>query len=177
MARLNWDALGSDWTLSYQPQLIQRPFSGKPLITISQTEVSIKGTFQPMELLCIEDADSIDQWFRDGERLIRCPAFYRSPISWEGKTSYYDKYFKCIRWVNSPYSFSGGYYVGSNADSNFNVINPDLPVEWKVKIAPVNRGYKFHQPSVSQPYSVAAIEFTVLPRLQPENVPFDGTNA
>ncbi len=165
MSKLNWDTVGADWSFSYNPQILEKPFSGKVLVTCAQTEPTIRGTIQPLTLTCQEDIDSLEQWFEDGERLVRCPLFYRAPVTVDGFTSYYDNNFKCIRWTNSPYSFSGGYYVGANADSSFNVINPSAPVEWKVKIAPVNRGYRKYQPKRGQPLVTDAIEFTVLPRV------------
>jgi hypothetical protein len=120
-----------------------------------------------MTLSCQEDIDSLDNFFLVGEKLIRCPIFYQCPTIIEDVTSYYHAPTKSIRWLNSPYSFSGGYYVGTNADSNFNVINPLLPVEWKVKIIPNERGYEYLQFNKNAKRQCGAIPFKVLNRVQP----------
>lgn len=172
MARLNWDNLGIDWNFSYLPTVIDKPYSGSPYISVASTEVIIKGTIQPMVLTCQNDVDSLSQWFRTGHRKIRCPVFFRAPLAFEGHTSYYDSVQNCIRFNTSyptssfrtPYSFFGAYYVGSNADSNFNVIDPLLPIEFKVEIAPVKKGFKYGRASKKQPMHIEAIDFVVVPR-------------
>jgi hypothetical protein len=167
MGYLNWDSLPIKWSSSYGGTVHQRVFSGQPVINCSSTEPILSGIIQPMTLSCQEDMDSLDNLFLAGEKLIRCPIFYQCPIVIEDVTSYYYAPTKSIRWLNSPYSFSGGYYVGTNADSNFNVINPLLPVEWKVKIVPNERGYEFTQTKAGQKRKCGAIPFKVLNRVQP----------
>lgn len=142
----------------------KRVFSGEVLITNSSTEPILSGVIQPMTLKCQEDIDSLNEWFETGSKLIRCPIFYQAPITIEDVTSYYDPVSKSIRWVDTPYSFSGGWYVGSNADSLFNVINPALPVEWKVEIVPNERGYEYTQSKKGSHKQIGAIAFKVLGR-------------
>jgi hypothetical protein len=164
---INFDNIGADWTLDYGATVLTKPYSGKPYITCSSTEVAISGTIQSLVLKCQSDIDSLEQWFTDGSKLVTCPLFYTAPISFEGVDSYYDSATNSISWSDSPYSFSGGYYVGTNADSNYDVINPLLPVEFKVNIIPLERGYRYYQPSSNSPRQVDAIPFIVLPRVQP----------
>jgi hypothetical protein len=167
MGYLNWDNLPIKWSSTYGGTINKRVFSGDPVVNCSSTEPILSGIIQPMTLTCQEDVDSLDSFFLAGEKLIRCPIFYQAPITIEDVTSYYHAATKSIRWTNSPYSFSGGYYVGANADSSFNVINSSLPVEWKVKIVPLDRGYEYTQTKSGQKRQCGAIPFRVLARVQP----------
>ena len=164
MGYLNWDSLPAKWDSSYGGVVNKRVFSGDVLITNSSTEPILSGVIQPMTLKCQEDMDSLDEWFETGSKLVRCPIFYQAPITIEDVASYYDPDTKAIRWVDSPYSFTGGWYVGNNADSLFNVINPSLPVEWKVEIVPIERGYEYTQPNRNRPRQCGAIPFKILGR-------------
>lgn len=164
MSRLNWDALGADWTLTYNANIGEKPFYGLPMVNSPQTEVTITGIIQPMLLTCLEDYEQIVEWFDTRTKLVRCPVFYRAPVEYEGKTSYYDPLTKAIRWINSPYRFFGGYYVGSNANLSWDVLNPALPVEWKVDIRPLENGLPFVLPKKSLPIQIGAIPFYVKSR-------------
>jgi hypothetical protein len=168
--RLNWDAIGANWTLSYNPNVIERPFHGRPIVSTPQTEVTISGIIQPMLLTCREDFQELVTWFTERTKLVRCPVFYRAPVSYEGKVSYYDALSTSVRWVGSPYQFSGGYYVGANSTS-FNVLNPADPVEWKVDIRPLENGIPYVAPGAKLPIQVGAIPFYVKPRRIPTNLP------
>lgn len=161
--RLNWDNLGADWTLSYNPNIIERPFHGRPIVNSPQTEVTITGVIQPMTLTCVEDYEEILEWFTTRSKLVRCPVFYRAPITYEGFTSFYDPVTESIRWNNSPYRFSGGYYSGVNAIDGY-VINPSAPVEWKLDIRPLENGLPFVKPAAKSLIQVGAIPFYVKPK-------------
>jgi hypothetical protein len=163
--RLNWDNLGANWTLSYNPNIIERPFHGRPWVSTPQTEVTITGVIQPMILTCVEDYEQLVNWFTTRSKLVRCPVFYRAPVTYEGKTSFYDADTLSIRWNDSPYRFSGGYYTGSNANpTSYKVIDPNQPVEWKVDIRPLENGIPFVQPGLKLPIQIGAIPFYVKPR-------------
>ncbi len=162
MARLNWDSLHCEWKFDYGGVLNPHKFTGSSYITSKYTEAVWSGIIQPMVLECEEDKDSLYDWFETGSKLVRCPVFYKAPEVIEDVTSYYDSVNKCIRWTDTPYSFSGGYYVGSNSDVNFNVVDPGLPVEWKMNIVPDNRGFEFVE--AKDKLKVGAIPFKVLPR-------------
>lgn len=161
--RLNWDRVGANWTLSYNPNVIERPFHGKPIVNTPQTEVTITGVIQPMILTCKEDYQQLVNWFKDRTKLVICPVFYRAPVTYEGKVSYYDPGTDSIRWVDSPYRFSGGYYFGANTSGGA-VINPSLPVQWKVDIRPLENGIPFVDPAANLPVQVGAIPFYVKPK-------------
>jgi hypothetical protein len=164
MSRLNWDSLPADWTFTYNANIIERPYKGRPWVNAPQTEVSITGVIQPMVLECQEDWDSLVAWFDTRSKLVTCPLFYRAPITFEGVTSVYNATTTAINWTGTPYEFSGSYYVGANADVAYGVINPLDPVEWKVDIRPLENGIPFVQPKAGMPYQVGAIPFYVKTR-------------
>jgi hypothetical protein len=114
---------------------------------------------------CQEDIDILDDWFATRSKLVFCPVFYRCPVEFNGMVSYYDDTNKCVRWENSPNSYSGAYYVGGNADSNFNVINPALPILFQLDIAPIDRGYEYTRANSNLAMEVGSINFKVRPRL------------
>ena len=162
--RLDWNHLHCKWTSSLGGVVKQPLYTSRPIINCKYTEPMLSGVIQPMVLHCEEDIASLDQWFATSSKLVRCPIFYRAPVIFNGSESYYDDVRKCIRWVDSIISFTGGYYTGSNADSNYNVINPNLPVEWLVDIVPDERGYRYTQASLGQGREIEAIGFKVLAR-------------
>ena len=136
------------------------------MVNSPQTEVTITGVIQPMLITCRDDYQELLDWFTTRSKLVRCPLFYRAPVSFEGKTSFYDSATVSIRWNDSPYRFSGCYYVGSNA-SSYRVINPSLPVEWKLDIRPLENGLPFVSPKDKLPIQIGAIPFYVKPKRNP----------
>jgi hypothetical protein len=165
MGRLNWDALGIEWTFDYRANTFVKPYNGETLLNCPQDEVVITGVVQPMIITCESDYQEINLWFETETKLITCPTFYRAPVTILDVTSIYNHSNKSISWEDTPYKFTGVYFTGSNSNSNYNVLNPLLPVEWKVDICPTERTFSYHQPSLENPVFIEAIPFFVRPRL------------
>jgi hypothetical protein len=173
MTKLDWDNLPADWTFSYEPEVTERMI-GTPLIQLKSSQPVIRGVIQPMTLFCREDLKEIEDWFESGSKLVRCPIFFSTlTVSEWGVQMSYNNITKSIDFSlgtnpsGSPYSFSGAYYTGANADSNFNVINPAATVEWKLAISPVETGFELDIAGENNYAQTSAIPFTVNHRLTP----------
>jgi hypothetical protein len=162
--KMNWDKLSIEWSFDYRANINEKPYIGECVLSCPQNEITITGIIQPLTLFCQEDFNEIWNWFNLGSKLVFCPFLYRCPISFDGETSIYDPTLKLIKWINSPYQFSGGYYVGSNADLNYNVIDPNLPIQFKLDICPIEREIGYYQPSIKNPIQLDPIPFFVRPR-------------
>jgi hypothetical protein len=163
--KVNWDCLPATWSFDYEATTNRSLFSTAVSISCKRTEPTITGVIQPMVLDCQEDIDILDDWFATKSKLVYCPVFYRCPVVFNGMTSYYDNINRCVRWENSPNSYSGGYYTGVNANNGFNVINPLLPVLFKLDICPEGRGYEYTRANSGLAMEVGSISFKVRPRL------------
>jgi hypothetical protein len=164
MIRLNWDSFGAEWTFDYRVNQFVRPYSEEVSLNCPQDEVVITGLMQSLTIFCEEDYQEIRTWMQTGSKLVKCPVFYRAPVEIDGVTSFYDPLRKCISWIDSPYKFSGAYYIGGNSN-NFEVVDSNLPIEWKLDICPINRELGYSQPSEKNPITLDPIPFFVRPNV------------
>ena len=76
----DWSRFGSTWNIDLHPNIIKKPYSGVPLITIPQREHEIKGTISKQVLKCQADFDELVAWFASSNKIIKCPIFDTAPI-------------------------------------------------------------------------------------------------
>lgn len=187
MGKVNWDNIGALWDFNYQANIMTKPYSGGVLITNPNTEPVITGTLNPMILTCNEDIQTFKTWFSTGEMLVTCPLFYRDGdvldksgnIIVKCKASVerqqvqfatlndFNNFpiynFNGVSYQNYFYSYSNVWFVGNNSLGG-RLISNSTQARWKLKIAPKERGFKYHQANINSPMRVDAIEFVVLPR-------------
>jgi hypothetical protein len=172
--RLDWDSLIIDWQFDYLANLVKKPFSGAVHLSTPTNMSSVTGSTQLLTLKCDEDFKLITDWFDRGYQYLRCPLFYRAPLVYEGTRSFIDFTNKVLTWERtktgatsfspSPYCFDLDwlYFIGANSNAGV-LIDPNQPVQWKLKIKPLERGFRYQKRTKTTPSTVQPIPFVVVP--------------
>jgi hypothetical protein len=178
--RLDWDSLIADWDFDYQANLIKFPYSGEIHLSTPTNMCSISGTIQTLTLGCDEDFVMITNWFDRGYQYVRCPLFFRAPISYEGTRSYLDPGLQLLRWQrtnagssvleDSPYCYDTKclYFTGVNSNGGL-ALDPNQPIEWYLKIRPVERGFEYIKKKKNIPGIISPIPFVAVPVFDDSN--------
>lgn len=183
---INYDSLPISWSFSYVPSVTEKPYGQSPSITESSWCPVIKGTLQKIVLKCQTDVDDFygKLWNPSTPLQVQIPFFWRDRIecvyyednltrlaTWSqyeaatGFIRFYDKLTNLSTNVATlhptRYFFSSGVYYGINAPSG-TVLNPNVEVNWRVKVLPTKRDFLYYRPKSSTAIEVDPIELMTL---------------
>lgn len=171
--RRNWDRFGSEWEINYNANIIEKPYSGRPTITTPQREATITGTMEKQIITHPDDFKDLQDWFKNGGRIVRCPIFNTAPVKAGDIDSYVSKDTTTglisIVWrykeVLTPYKFRSIYFIGALATPQGGLLATPVATtkyDFGVNIRPKSRGFTYTHRDTNQ-WEIDAIDFYVVP--------------
>ena len=170
--RRDWNRFQSEWDITYNANIVEKPYSGTPAITIPQREATITGTIERQIIHHQADFDELVAWFADGGKILRCPIFNTAPVVAGDMANYVGReasglisVFWTYKGVLTPYRFRSIYFLGTLATTTGNLLIAPVATtkyDFGVLIRPKSRGFTYNHRSKNQ-WEIDAIEFYVVP--------------